>query len=149
MNTKKQAIAMHRNVQAGLRARTEVVDKFRMTRANEAKQLETVKAAYDALDRVLFRMLLFLQVILFLSFTGSSVDHSNDTCCSDQKEERKEAAQRFSLLREREHRCGQGDLQACAYFHSGYFEEDEILYEVWAGVECKAVWDGVNCCLVD
>ena len=38
---------------------------------------------------------------------------------------------RFALLREREHRCALGDLPSCDYFRSGYFDEDELLYEVY------------------
>jgi hypothetical protein len=47
-----------------------------------------------------------------------------------QKEEIKETTLQFALLREREHRCGMGDLQSCDFFRWGFFEEDELLHEV-------------------
>jgi hypothetical protein len=62
MGLKKQALSMHRNIQAGMRVRTEVVEAFKLSRSKDAKQVETLKTEYDALDRILFRMMFLLQV---------------------------------------------------------------------------------------
>lgn len=35
------------------------------------------------------------------------------------------------LIREREARCADGVVPACEYFKSGYFDDDELLYEVY------------------
>jgi hypothetical protein len=62
MVEKQKALAMHRNIQAGMRARTELVEGYKLAKSKEVKQLETMKAEITALDRTLFRMMFFLQV---------------------------------------------------------------------------------------
>lgn len=52
---------MHRNIQAGMRARTELVEAFKLSKSKEVKQLEAMKAEYNTLDKMLFKMMLFLQ----------------------------------------------------------------------------------------
>jgi hypothetical protein len=131
MGLKKQALSMHRNIQAGMRVRTEVVEAFKLSRSKDAKQVETLKTEYDALDRILFRMMFLLQVgILQLTNARFARELTRRSVCYVQKEETKETTLQFALLREREHRCGMGDLQSCDFFRSGFFEEDELLHEV-------------------
>lgn len=59
---RKQALAMHRNVQAGMRARTELVEAYKLSRSKDAKQIETMKAEHRSIDKMMFKMMFFLQV---------------------------------------------------------------------------------------
>lgn len=53
---------MHRNIQAGMRARAELVEAFKVSRNKDAKQIESMKAEHDTLDKMVFKMMYFLQV---------------------------------------------------------------------------------------
>jgi hypothetical protein len=70
MIEKQKALAMHRNIQAGMRARTELVEGYKLAKSKEVKQLETMKAEITALDRTVFRMMFFLQVWFHLSWVA-------------------------------------------------------------------------------
>lgn len=71
MAEKQKALAMHRNIQAGMRARTELVEGYKLAKSKEVKHLENMKAEITALDRTLFRMMFFLQVFPLLTHVSS------------------------------------------------------------------------------
>lgn len=59
---RKKALSMYRNIQAGMRARTEVTEAFKLARSKEVKQIDKLKSEYEIIDKMLFRMMLLLQV---------------------------------------------------------------------------------------
>ena len=77
MDEKQQALVAHRDLQAGLRAREELISTFRLKKNKEVDRVEHLKEEHRALDKMLFRMMFFLkvqynsnsfEVLFFLSF---------------------------------------------------------------------------------
>lgn len=53
---------MYRNIQAGMRARTEVTESFKLAHNREIQQIDKLKAEHEIIDKMLFRMMLLLKV---------------------------------------------------------------------------------------
>ena len=68
MAEKQRALAYHRNIQAGLRTRTEITEAFRSRKNSEVKLLEKLKTEYKVIDNMLFQMLYLLSVRNFEFF---------------------------------------------------------------------------------
>ena len=62
MDEKQQALVAHRDLQAGLRAREELISTFRLKKNKEVDRVEHLKEEHRALDKMLFRMMFFLKV---------------------------------------------------------------------------------------
>lgn len=111
---KKNALDYHRNVQAGLRAKTERIEQIRTRKRNDQQNLDSLKTERDRIKN----MLLTMKVLLY-------------------KENSRENELRFKLVRERENRCAAGYENACNYFYSGYFNEDELKHEGFPEIYAK------------
>jgi hypothetical protein len=66
MKLKQAALAMHRNIQAGQRAKTEITETFKASRSKMYQQLENMQLEYNLIDKLLFRAMYLLKVCLSL-----------------------------------------------------------------------------------
>ncbi|KAJ1417332.1 hypothetical protein B484DRAFT_422032 [Ochromonadaceae sp. CCMP2298] len=106
MRAKKAALSYHRNVQAGLRTRTQITEGFKTKRAKDTNLVQTLTLERELVDKMQFRMKFLLS-----------------------RERVREQKLRFKLVREREARCAGGDELACQYFYGAFFEADELIHE--------------------
>lgn len=62
MDEKKKALAMHRNIQSGMRARAEIAEANRQARSQDANQIAQLRNEYQTIDSMLLRMMILLPV---------------------------------------------------------------------------------------
>jgi hypothetical protein len=95
---------MYRNVQAGLRARANIVNKYKAHRYQEQK-------SFDALLSERTELLKYMSTMRYNLY----------------KEEKAEAEMRWVLLRERAAHCAEGEESMCDYMNSSFLSPQELM----------------------
>jgi hypothetical protein len=102
---KHEALSTFRDVQAGRRARAELLQVEKRKKLLELKNYETLLAEKQEMTNMYVTIKLWLR-----------------------REEPLENKERLKLVRERESRCGFGDEDACNLFHKGWLPADQLMY---------------------
>jgi len=104
---RKQTLIHYRNIQAGLRAKAEVLQRQKQAKQQNIKTLQNLLEEKEELRKLHF------QLTHFLNFESSP-----------------ETQMRWKLLHERLHNCASGQQHICEdLFASTYFSEDELRHE--------------------
>eukprot|EP01033_Poteriospumella_lacustris_P009114 gene9114-6553_t len=102
---RKEALVNYRNIQAGTRAKSELLTQWRQRKNHDVQSFESLKQ-----DRQ--HLIDYLKMAKYLL---------------KYKEMEREDEMRWILIREREYRCANGDLAACNFFHPVYLTDDELI----------------------
>lgn len=102
---RKEALVNYRNIQAGTRAKSELLTQWRQRKNQDVQSFESLKQ-----DRQ--------QLIDYLKMAKFLLKY---------KEMEREDEMRWILIREREYRCANGDPAACNFFHPMFLTDDELI----------------------
>jgi hypothetical protein len=121
---RRTALITYRNIQSGIRKKTEILMRFRNHKSLQQKSYDSLVEERKALLQLLTRMKFLLH-----------------------DESHRENLLRWQLLRERENHCASGYPESCNYFFSEFVYEDELLYEGYpfvfspANKKKRIVWE--------
>lgn len=101
---RKEALISYRNIQSGLRAKSNLLSTWRTKKAQDSRSLQSLREERVALIKYRFDLRYLLSY----------------------KESTPESNTRWELIREREHDCAMGNVDSCDYFHRGYLTNDEL-----------------------
>jgi hypothetical protein len=102
---KRMALNSYRNVQSGLRTQAELTNSLKSKKMQEMSLIKKLREERDDIHSMFYTMMVLLR-----------------------ENAARETELHFQLLRERENRCAAGIESACEYFHSEYFDEDELMH---------------------
>lgn len=102
---RKEALARYRDIQAGMRAKSDLLHQYRNRKNLDIKSFDTLKQERKDMIEYLKNMKYLLNY----------------------KETSREEEMRWILLREREHNCAKGNLESCQFFHPTYINDQEMV----------------------
>ncbi len=102
-DAKMAALQWHRDIQAGIRKREEMINVLKRKIAHESRTKDALRADLSSVEKIWLKMRYWMKM-----------------------ESAKQASQQFTLLREREAKCISGYEEKCNYFQEGFMDDNEL-----------------------